>query len=434
MKNNYLKYLLLFIIIVLLLFFYSINYLKNTNKIKEDFNNIIEPIELSLFIENNNENNISNKNIIKLSNEVDNVLENKKLSYYRCKDKMIGTVLKNIFDSNNIIYENENENWDIYIPCGYNNVEEELKKIVIGNKNNIEENNIKKKYIFGLNGCDSIVSKNKIWESLVKCYGRKDASTLMPESYILDDLNEMQVFRANFKPNKNEIYILKKNVQRKEGLKLTRDFFEILSGSVDNYRVVQKYMTDLYLVKNRKVNLRIYLLVIIKDFTIYFYLCKNGKCIYTNKDYNDNDLDFESNITSYHLDMNIYKKNPRNFKELSYYIDINTGNKNNSKILFDKIELLMRKISSCLSKNFYQSKNISGTTCFQLFGADVIFNKEFHPYLLELNKGPDMSARDKIDENMKKKVQNDMFKTVGILSNDDNNSFYLIYKNYISRR
>ena len=434
MKNNYLKYLLLFIIIVLLLFFYSINYLKNTNKIKEDFNNIIEPIELSLFIENNNENNISNKNIIKLSNEVDNVLENKKLSYYRCKDKMIGTVLKNIFDSNNIIYENENENWDIYIPCGYNNVEEELKKIVIGNKNNIEENNIKKKYIFGLNGCDSIVSKNKIWESLVKCYGRKDASTLMPESYILDDLNEMQVFRANFKPNKNEIYILKKNVQRKEGLKLTRDFFEILSGSVDNYRVVQKYMTDLYLVKNRKVNLRIYLLVIIKDFTIYFYLCKNGKCIYTNKDYNDNDLDFESNITSYHLDMNIYKKNPRNFKELSYYIDINTGNKNNSKILFDNIELLMRKISSCLSKNFYQSKNISGTTCFQLFGADVIFNKEFHPYLLELNKGPDMSARDKIDENMKKKVQNDMFKTVGILSNDDNNSFYLIYKNYISRR
>lgn len=434
MKNNYLKYLLFIIIIVLLLFFYTINYIKTTNRIKEDFNNIIEPIELSLFIESNNENNNFNKNIIKLSNEVDNVLENKKLSYYRCKDKILGKVLKNIFDANNIIYENETENWDIYIPCGYNNVEEELKKIVIGNKNNIEENNIKKKYIFGLNGCDSIVSKNKIWESLVKCFGRKNASTLMPESYILDDLNEMQVFRSNFESHKNEIYILKKNVQRKEGLKLTRDFFEILSGSVDNYRVVQKYMTDLYLVKNRKVNLRIYLLIIIKDFTVYFYLCKNGKCIYTNKDYNDNDLDFESNITSYNLDMNIYKKNPRNFKELSYYIDINTGNKNNSKILFDKTELLMKKISSCLSQNFYQSKNISGTTCFQLFGADVIFNKEFHPYLLELNKGPDMSARDNIDENMKKIVQNDMFKTVGILENDDNNSFYLIYKNYISRK
>jgi hypothetical protein len=416
----------LLIIIILLLFFYSINYFKSINKINEEFNNIVQPFELSLFIEDNN--SLSNEKLLKLSDNIDNVLNKKKFSYYRCKDKMLGTVLKNIFDTNNII--NENKNWDIYIPCGYNNVEEELKKIVIQNNNQ----DIKTKYIFGLNGCDSIVSKNKIWESLVKCYGRKYASTLMPESYILDDLNEMQVFRSNFKSHKNEIYILKKNVQRKEGLKLTRDFFEILSGSADNYRVVQKYMTDLYLVKNRKINLRIYLLIVIKDFTIYFYSCKNGKCIYTNKEYNDNDLDFESNITSYHLDMSIYKKNPRNFKELSYYIDINSENKNNSKILFDNIELLMHDISICLAKNFYQSKNISGTTCFQLFGADVIFNKEFHPYLLELNKGPDMSARDKIDENMKRSVQNDMFKIVGILENDDNNSFYLIHKNYIDRK
>jgi len=423
MNNNYLKYILLLIIIILLLFFYSINYFKSINKINEEFNNIVQPFELSLFIEDNN--SLSNEKLLKLSDNIDNVLNKKKFSYYRCKDKMLGTVLKNIFDTNNII--NENKNWDIYIPCGYNNVEEELKKIVIQNNNQ----DIKTKYIFGLNGCDSIVSKNKIWESLVKCYGRKHASTLMPESYILDDLNEMQIFRSNFKPHKNEIYILKKNVQRKEGLKLTRDFFEILSGSTDNYKVVQKYMTDLYLVKNRKINLRIYLLIVIKDFIIYFYSCKNGKCIYTNKEYNDNDLDFESNITSYHLDMSIYKKNPRNFKELSYYIDINSENKNNSKILFNNIELLMHDVSVCLAKNFYQSKNISGTTCFQLFGADLIFNKEFHPYLLELNKGPDMSARDKIDENMKRSVQNDMFKTVGILENDDNNSFYLIHKNYI---
>ena len=32
------------------------------------------------------------------------------------------------------------------------------------------------KFVFGINGCDSIVSKNKIWETLVECYGRKEAS------------------------------------------------------------------------------------------------------------------------------------------------------------------------------------------------------------------------------------------------------------------
>jgi hypothetical protein len=343
--------------------------------------------------------------------------ENKYLSYYRCKDKMLGSILKNVMDNNNIIQSNDD--WNIYIPCGYNNVEKELKEISIKN------NEIQNKYIFGLNGCDTIVSKNKIWESLVKCYGRKEASKLMPESYILGDPNEMMEFRKNFNATGKDIYILKKNVQRKEGLKLTRDFFEILESSAEDYKVAQKYITDLYLINGRKVNLRIYVLIVIKNNIVYFYLCKNGKCIYTNKKYNDNDLDFESNITSYHLDMNVYKENPRNFDELRVYIN------NKDDLLFNNIELLMRDVSKCLSKNFYQSNNIKGSVTFQLFGADVIFNKTLHPYLLEFNKGPDMTARDEIDENMKNLVQSDMFKTVGILSNNEENSFYLIYKNSI---
>ena len=287
------------------------------------------------------------------------------------------------------------------------------------------------KYIFGLNGCDSIVSKNMIWESLVKCFGRTYASTLMPESYVLGDRNEMEQFRKNFNPSVNDIYILKKNVQRKEGLKLTRDYFEILGASADDYRVVQKYITDLYLIKGRKVNLRIYLFIMIKDKIVYFYMCKNGKCIYTNKKYNDDDLDFESNITSYNLDMTVYKENPRDFDQLKMYIDIEEGVKGKSAVLFNNIELLMREVSQCLSANFYQSNNIEGTVTFQLFGADVIFDTKLHPYLLEFNKGPDMSARDDIDENMKESVQSDMFKTIGVLEGDGNNknSFYLVYKN-----
>ena len=343
------------------------------------------------------------------------------LKYYRCEQKVLGKIIKNIFDNNNISNtHNLTDKWDIYVPCGYNNVEDELKQISI---NGVPSD----KYIFGLNGCDTIVSKNKIWESLEKCYGRTHASTLMPESYVLDDPKEMDIFAKKFDQSKNYIYILKKNVQRKEGLKLTRDYYEIINGAKDNYRVVQKYITDLYLINQRKINLRIYLLIVIKDRIVHFYLCKKGKCIYTNKKYNDNDLDFESNITSYHLDMSVYKENPRNFDELKEYINEKSG-QNKGNYLFDKIELLMKEISVCLSKNLYQSKNISGTVSFQLFGIDVIFDKDLHPYLLEMNKGPDMTARDDIDEEMKNLVQSDMFKTVGILPNnkDNNNSFYLL--------
>jgi len=348
--------------------------------------------------------------------------ENNYLTYYRCKDKMLGKIMKDIFDTNNITQTDDN--WNIYVPCGYNNVENELKTI------NIKDNN-SDKYIFGVNGCDTIVSKNKIWECLVKCYGREKARTLMPESYILDDPNEMMEFRRVFNPNEKAIYILKKNVQRKEGLKLTRDFFEILNGADDEYRVAQKYITDLYLINDRKINLRIYLLIVIKNNNVYFYLSRTGKCIYTNKKYNDNDLDFESNITSYHLDMSVYNENPRDFEQLRKYIDIKNKKEENGKRLFNNIELLMKEVSLCLSKNFYQSKNIKGSITFQLFGADVIFDNELHPYLLEFNKGPDMSPRDVMDENMKNSVQSDMFKTVGIIPENGNNSFFMIYKNAI---
>ena len=108
--------------------------------------------------------------------------------------------------------------------------------------------------------------------------------------------------------------------------------------------------------------------------------------------------------------------------------DLFNNSYNNSNLLFDNMELLIRDVSKCLSRNVYQSKNIEGSITFQLFGGDIIFDTDFNPYLLEFNKGPDMSPRDDKDELMKNRVQTDMFKTVGILPNDNNNSFKLIYK------
>ena len=80
--------------------------------------------------------------------------DNNDLKYYRCEKKMLGKILKDVFDNNNI--SQSNTDWDIYIPCGYNDIESELKQILI-------KDSMSNKYIFGLNGCDTIVSKNKIW-------------------------------------------------------------------------------------------------------------------------------------------------------------------------------------------------------------------------------------------------------------------------------
>jgi len=386
-KNTLLIFIFLFIIIIIIIIFvYLIRYFKLKLNIYESF-------------------------------------DNNGFKYYRCENKILGQITKRIFDENDI--KHSNEEWNIYVPCGYNEVEEELKKILV-------KGDPSKKYIFGINGCDTIVSKNKIWESLANCYGRKEASRLMPESYVLNDIEELQIFMQDFNIKDDNIYILKKNIQRKEGLKLTRDYDEILNGWKDDYRVAQKYITNLFLINGYKVNLRIYLLIVIKDNKITFYLSNKGKCIYTNKKYNDNDLDFESNITSYNLDMSIYNKNPRDFIQLRKYIDNNILDiPNAGNYFFKKIDSLMTKISKCLANNLYQSKNIKGSVTFQLFGCDVIFTDDLHPYLLEMNKGPDMIPRDDIDEDMKSNIQIDMFRKVGILNEDNyrniSNSFYKIF-------
>ena len=89
----------------------------------------------------------------------------------------------------------------------------------------------------------------------------------------------------------------------------------------------------------------------------------------------------------------------------------------------------MKNISECLSSHVYQSDNLLNTTSFQLFGADVIFDNNLKPYLLEFNKGPDMIPRDEQDKIMKKRVQEDMFRIVGILPNNkDTNVFFNIFE------
>jgi hypothetical protein len=88
----------------------------------------------------------------------------------------------------------------------------------------------------------------------------------------------------------------------------------------------------------------------------------------------------------------------------------------------------MKDVSRCISKSVYQSPNLKGTTTFQIFGGDVIFTESMHPYLLEFNKGPDMTGRDGLDEMMKERVQKDILKTLGIIDDTINNSFNLIYE------
>ena len=55
-----------------------------------------------------------------------------------------------------------------------------------------------------------------------------------------------------------------------------------------------------------------------------------------------------------------------------------------------------------------------------MFGVDIILDENLHPYILEMNKGPDMKPKDDEDHKIKKKVIEDTFGRVNLIEVDNN--------------
>ena len=352
------------------------------NNIKIYLSFIILLLIINHFIKIFNNKKIKNDKVKKIKNKSE-------ILFYKCDKFVINKIVKEFLNNNNIKRTyNYNDNWLLFMPCTYNNIEKELN--VIKNVNN--------KLLFGVHGCDLIVSKNNIWKLLENKYGRNEAINIMPETYILSNKNHMEMFKKTYNPN--NVYIMKKNIQRKKGLLLTSDYDLITNNDDDKFRIVQKYMKNTFMINKRKLNLRIYLLIVVKNNKLTSYYYKNGKCIYTNKDYN-NSLDLEENITSLNMDVSIYKKNPFDLFELCKYL----GN-DKYLILLNNLKNNLKKLENCY-KNILLKLNINNNnnTYFQLFGLDYIFSKELDVYLLELNKGPDMSSKNDKDYILKSRVE-----------------------------
>ena len=334
------------------------------------------------------------------------------VTYSKCKDVPLGLLMKKIFAKHNITNQ---DGGDIYIPCGYTHIESELR--------NISVNNTDSKYIFGISGCDKIVSKNNLWLLLKNKYGREKASMIMPQSYIAYQPSDIELFKKNYR--KGDIYILKKNLQRKEGILLSKNYQEIINcHKTGGYKVIQEYKRNTFLVNKRKINLRVYVLVTCNNGMIEAWVHKNGKCIYTNQDYNDSDLDFEKNITSYNLDLSIYDTNPFTLEELKLHLDYMGYD---SSKFFSKLDSLIYQMMDASEPSLCKLSGFKNKPKFQLFGIDFLISDKLDPLLLEVNKGPDMVPKNKEDEDLKTLVLEDIFRVIGVIEDNQKADFRKVY-------
>lgn len=359
------------------------------------------------------------------------------IKYIKCNYKTVQDYYKMVFEELNMKRINESrDDWNLYLPCGYNYIEEELLNVNISNEN---------QFVFGIKGCDKICSKNQLWKILENYYGRKKTTTLIPETYIINNPKHINKFKLNF--NKNNTYYLKKNIQRKEGILITNNYNRILNivyttnntlkqyhsdnviqeekkftknqkinTLINSFKIIQKGIEKLYLVRKRKVNIRMYVVIVCKYGIKEFYLYKKGKCIYANKIVDDNILDKEVNLTSYHLDKQIYDNHPETLQQLKGYMK-----EKNYNILYQNILDLFKNIFEGVENEICNNKNLNKATTFQLFGCDIIFNTDLHPYLLEFNKGPSMKFVTRVDKEMKLGLLEDVFKISGLIKEKTNN-------------
>jgi len=314
----------------------------------------------------------------------------------------------------------------LIVPCTYETTETEIIDL---EKNGIKENKFGDGVrIFMLNNTDHLVSKILLWKYLVNKYGKDHSSRLIPYTWDLTNNDEFNEFKSQY--DNSKIYITKNNQQRQEGIEIHTSIDSIIN-SRSKYLLVQELLQDPYLVNGRKINLRVYVLLIRDNYgNIKLQVYKDGFMYYTKELFEKNDSSFERNITTGYVDRQVYIDNPLTHHDFRKYLD----DPNRKKSILEEYynQEYNNKLSDYVFSQVYQLmalvfqtyEDVIGTNThgvsFQLYGADVAINDKLQAMIMEVNKGPDLTAKDGRDKELKINMTTDILKSVGLIENVNN--------------
>lgn len=263
-----------------------------------------------------------------------------------------------------------------------------------------------KTYVYAIQGSDIMADK----ASLADVFYRNKLDVYIPKTYIFNN-QPMQLQEGN-------IYFLKKNVQRQEGALITRNIEYIKKqAGHDGYVVCQELLQDPFLVDGRKINMRVYMLIVTyPTFKIYYY--NNGFIYYAPSKFVKNSIDKDVNITTGYVDREIYRYNPLTHSDL--YMQIG---KQKSSVLQKNIKDVFTKFKNAYSNTLIDlNKNKKR---FNVFGVDIAPDESLGVKIMEINKSPDLSYKDERDANVKLNMVIDMFNLVGILKSAGNKNNFI---------
>ncbi len=284
-------------------------------------------------------------------------------------------------------------------------------------------------------------------DSLYKIYKKQkqlfeNEYNFMQETYLYpEDKNIINKTFSNYKFDNKNIWIVKSRQGGNGGNSI--HIFKSLKNEQKNY-IITKYIHNPHLINGKKYIFQVFVLVTgLKPLRIY--LNKEGLVRIATEKFNLNRNNFNNNFV--HLtNTGINKKN----KEYVYAQDYNSedANKwslNTYKKYLNKenidFNLIIKKINDIAIKTIITGHrylvtklnefNLNDTSFFNLYGFDIMIDENYQPYLLEVNRRPDMHVFDKMDKVVKEKIFIDTLNIIGMIpfSHDNKLETYdAIYK------
>ena len=260
-----------------------------------------------------------------------------------------------------------------------------------------------KALVYAILGSDLMANKAILARYMDKRY--------IPATYVLgeDDVSRLP----------DSIYFLKKNVQRQEGNLITRDVQYVRDKAYkDGYVVCQELLSDPFLVNKRKINMRVYLLITCFKSDLRMYIYDNGFMYYTPKFYEPDSTDKDVNVTTGYIDRKVYEENPLTHRDFYQWL----GPEKSSRLRRNILELFADFKSKYKDK--LSSLNSDGR--FNIFGTDIAPDKNLNVKIMEVNKAPDLSFKDKRDGEVKFNMVKDMLTLVSVLNVGDPSHWILL--------
>lgn len=272
-------------------------------------------------------------------------------------------------------------------------------------------------FIYGLLTIDRFASKSEMYRYLKSTLPEKEVNAIMPKTYLLSQ-DDLWKFNQEYDPSK--LYIFKKNIQRQTGVKITRNVQHIEDFELEGYVVCQELLTDNFLVGRRKINVRKYVIIVVKkDVRVYLYY--NGFIYYAKALYNAKSSSEDVHITTGYIDREIYDTNPLTLQELYKQLGPRAGR------LKQNIVRTLRTVFQAYAPllKIKESRNAPKTN-FAILGCDIAIDSQLDVKLMEINKGPDMGVKDDRDGLLKQDLVSQSLRVSGAISGNARNLIRII--------